>query len=323
MAWWRVVLVVFLGMSSVSQAGIIDLGEYNLVVRENFEVTSSDTQGRSAIGGDLIVNGQYNLGTLINDQVDNLQVVAGNIIKTQPNKNLHVQGVVEYSGQLLNDDNDTNGSLNGQFVEVDSPSIDFEQMFAEYNALSQALGLIEPTGSFSNPWASRVEFQADTNAGQALQVFNIQASELQGINEIAFSNNTNGQQVVINIFGDLDYNVGNIVNWNIVDSDVLLHFVDATTINLNSSVHASIFAPGADIFASAGEVKGQIIANSWSALSPTQINYDLFTNVEYIEPSTQVEVSEPQTLLIWIVSLAFLLFARKKIAINTVNEDRV
>lgn len=86
MSLLRVVLVALLGSSLVAEASIIDLGDYNVFVRQNFEVSASDTQGRSAIGGDLIVNGQYNLGTLLNEQMDNLQVVGGNIIKSQPNK---------------------------------------------------------------------------------------------------------------------------------------------------------------------------------------------------------------------------------------------
>lgn len=270
------VIVVGLFFSQIVNAGVIDLGtaeEYTIFIKETYEYATGDVQGHSAIGGEVTnLSGQQN-----------------------------------YFGQMLDE------------LNIPTPPAllttaeQFGDAFEHLVDLSTALAENSNTGTVTKPWSSKLELTASAGTGNNdIHYFSFDAADLLNVTEIAISGIYSGQ-VVLNITGtNADISWGgqyiNDVYLNYSDSsvegrsevDVLYNFVDATYIEMDGTVYASILAPQANVVGTGSVTQwGQLIANSWRTESASQFNYEPLAPAD----SSITDVSEPSSFILLMLAL--------------------
>ncbi|MDO6721307.1 choice-of-anchor A family protein [Psychrosphaera sp. 1_MG-2023] len=272
------VLVIVIGLlfSHIASAGMIDLGaaeEYTVFIKETYEYSTGDVQGHSAIGGEITnTSGQQN-----------------------------------YFGQMLDE------------LNIPTPpallttAAQYGDAFEHLIDLSTALTENSATGTVNKPWSSKLELTAAAGTGNNdIHYFSFDAADLLNVTEIAISGIFSGQ-VVLNITGaDADISWGgqyiNGLHLNYSDSsldgrsdvDVLYNFVDATYIEMDGTVYASILAPQANVIGTGSVTQwGQLIANSWRTESASQFNYDPLSPAD----SSITDVAEPSSFILLVLVL--------------------
>ena len=337
-------LLAGLLLSGQSLAGPIDFGQagkYNAFIKEDYSVTSSDVEGRVAIGGNFSVNGGYDIGTQILDygMGDGPSlVVGGDIVKTGTGS-LNIYQSATLPNPVLGDVV-LGGTFSGGPSSLGSITenssnlpVDFDTSFAELEALSHQLAQQSDMAVIDHGWA--LEFAIDPNlvSDEEVYVFNI----TQDMFATDWYVNTDGMgedaTVVFNIANKdsstVDFSQANVFlndSANPYDSSnplsgyfnkgfangepplqLLYNFDNVDQLYLNSDLYGSVLAPTADIIANESTIYGQVIGNSWQG--NMQINYNPF---EPVPPGT-TPVPEPAAL--WLFALAAaLMFARKKLA---------
>jgi len=337
-------VIVSLLLSFQALADTIDFGQaskYNAFVKKNYSVTSSDVEGRVAVGGNLYVDGGYDIGTQIIDygMGDGPSlVVGGDVIKTKGgNFNVYqsstlpspVLGDVVIGGTLTGGPNEI-GSLTQKSTNL---PVDFNNAFAHLENLSEQLSARTAYGEVDDKgWA--LAFSVDENVvpEDGVYVFNVTQQQFATDWYINTDGMADNATFVFNITNDngsvVDFSQANIFlssGANPFDStdplsgynnkgaanaqaplQVLYNFYGASQLNLNSDLYGSILAPTADIKANASTIYGQVIGKSWQG--NMQINYNPFDPVG--TPTTPVP--EPSTFIIFALAFA-LMIARKKL----------
>jgi choice-of-anchor A domain-containing protein len=321
-------------------------GKYGAFVKNNYSVTSSDVEGRVAVGGDLNIDGGYDIGTQIIDfgMGDGPSlVVGGNINKTgggflnvyqsaftSPN----VGGDIVLGG-TLNGGPTTSGTVTENSTDL---PVDFANAFSHLENLSQELSQRTDASTVTdNGW--NLEFTVDPSVvpEDGVYVFNV----TQDIFTTDWYVNTDGMAddatIVFNVSNNsdsvVDFSQANIyltTGANPTDSSdplsgyynkgaanvdtplqVLYNFYGASQLNLNSDLYGSILAPTADIKANSSVIYGQVIGQSWEG--NMQINYNPF---EPVGGGDTTPVPEPSTFVIFALALALLL-GRNKFSIKS------
>ncbi|WDE01942.1 choice-of-anchor A family protein [Thalassomonas actiniarum] len=337
-------LLAGLLISGQTLAGPIDFGQasqYNAFIKEDYSVTSSDVEGRVAVGGNLTVNGGYDIGTQIidYDMGDGPSLVVGGDINKTGTGSLNVYQSATLPNPVLGDvvlgGTFTGGpSSIGSITENSSNlPVDFSGAFAELEALSHQLAQESDIAVIDHGWA--LEFALDPNLvfEDEVYVFNVS----QDMFATDWYVNTDGMgedaTVVFNIANDngstVDFSQANVFltdSSNPFDSSdplsgyfnkgtannepplqLLYNFDDVDLLNLNSDLYGSVLAPTADIKANESTIYGQVIGKSWQG--NMQINYNPFKPV----PPDTTPVPEPEGLLLFALGLA-LVFARKQLS---------
>ncbi|MFT5757890.1 MAG: choice-of-anchor A domain-containing protein [Alteromonadaceae bacterium] len=344
------VILASLLVSFQSFADAINLGDaskYNAFIKKDFSVVTSDVEGRIAVGGNLNIGSQYDIGTQINNfgmGSGPSLVVGGNIVKNGSG-NLGVYrsetpselGDAVLSGALtINGGSATIGNLTQHSTNL---PVDFDSAFAHLETLSKQLSERTATSTTDHGWA--LEFKVDPNVipDDNVYVFNVTQDQFT----TDWYVNTDGMKedatVVFNISNPssstVTFSQANVFLANGSDpfksSDplsgyfnkgaangeppvqVLYNFYGASQLNLNTSdLFGSILAPTADIVSAAGQLYGQVIGKSWSTPgNQTQINYNPF---EPVPGTPTTPVPEPSTLLSFALALVIML-GRKKLSL--------
>ncbi|WDE10157.1 choice-of-anchor A family protein [Thalassomonas haliotis] len=337
-------LLAGLLISGQSLAGPIDFGQasqYNAFIKEDYSVTSSDVEGRVAVGGNLTVNGGYDIGTQIIDynmgEGPSL-VVGGDINKTGTGSlNVYQSATLPYPvlGDVV-----LGGTFNGGPSSIGTVTenssnlpVDFNGAFAELEALSHQLAQEADMAVIDHGWALEFALDANLVSEDKVYVFNI----TQDMFATDWYVNTDGMgedaTVVFNIANNngstVDFTQANVFltdSSNPFDSSdplsgyfnksaannepplqLLYNFDDVDQLFLNSDLYASVLAPTADIKANESTIYGQVIGNSWQG--NMQINYNPFQPV----PPGTTPVPEPEGLLLFALALT-LMTVRKKLA---------
>ncbi|MEW6989076.1 collagen-binding domain-containing protein [Colwelliaceae bacterium 6441] len=338
----KIAFIASLLFSLQAYADSINLGDaskYNAFVKGNYKVTSSDVEGRVAVGGNLTIDGGYDIGTKINDfgmGSGPSLVVGGDINKTGPG-NLNVYRSSTLPNPVLGDVV-LGGTLNGGPSDIGTLTensnnlpVDFDNAFAHLENLSNQLSQRTAVNADASAgW--KLDFKADPNnvPSDNIYVFNVSQDQLRtqwgglrtdwhldttgmAADATVVFNITNSNGTVVdftqsNIFLNGNdplsayYNKGTANNKPPVQ--VLYNFNGASQLNLNTDLYGSILAPTADIKANSSVIWGQVIGQSWEG--NMQINYNPFDPVGSTTP-----VPEPATYLSFLIALAIMLVRRK------------
>lgn len=169
-------------------AGPVDFGQasdYNLFLKQNFNINGSDTQGRVAVGGDMVVNGGHDVGFKIDafgmGSGPSL-VVAGNVIKTgSGNLNVYEDGahLSPHSGDLVYAGSVSGNNIEANLIQVDSNQlpVDFDSAFNHLNQLSQELAGRTVSATTEHKW-SQLEFNPTTTPPDNVYVFNVTQEQI-------------------------------------------------------------------------------------------------------------------------------------------------
>jgi choice-of-anchor A domain-containing protein len=302
----------------------------NLLVFKDLSATSSDVQGRVAVGGDMSVSG-YSINTTGNQQAlyggngltvgGDLKigggsywgntVVGGNLTSTGgasfPGGSVQVGGDVNANGQWLSSSNLSYGGTATNLAGYQSGvhkadagtsfslGLDFAAEQTRLTSLSAQLDGLANTGSAGLQWST---FNLDAQ-GANLAVFDVSAADVN--NNLALLNLGSDATVIINVHGSsVSFGGHGITNFS--GGRVLFNLVDATSVSFSGGMVASFLAPLANFSTTWGHIDGQVIANSWSG--SVQVNDAAFTGTL----PTIAAVPEPETYALLLAGLAVVIF---------------
>lgn len=355
MQWLRhfSVLVSLLGLSFSSLAGSINLGQaadYNVFVRQNFTVTGSDTEGKVAVGGNLVVQGQYNFGVMSTDKNAPEVVVGGNVSKTGAGSLVVHQGGEHQYGQLVYQGS-MSGTLGGGTASKTSQlPVNFSTAFSHLDNLSATLAAqTTPSVQISRDSQNGILtfMPAKANADN-VYVFNLTQEDYQNFNQIKVDNRyiSKDALIVFNLsnptgvtgpdwqqnrctagqtrcfeLSNKHFSIGDMNNLgagrNLIDQHLLFNFAGITDLKVTGSVFGSILAPKSNIVSTGGVIWGQVIANSWTSHgwpnggAATQVNWSALK-----VPPGGAKVSSPAPLYLLLLLFVPLLARRRQAALN-------
>jgi choice-of-anchor A domain-containing protein len=269
----RIILIALAAASAAGASAQVfgAAADYNAFVLNAYNGFNSDSEGRVAIGGNATLQ-NYDIGLL--NPGGNALVVGGNLSFTNGTVrgNSVAGGSAAYSGV---------GFTNGGSAQSGTP-INFGAASDYLMDVSEVWAALASSGSAQTQFGSLKLTGANAN----LNVFNINASQLQGISEVNI-NVPEGAGVIINVAGSnvtfpqIGYNYNGSQNREKF-ANVAWHLPDAKTVGMNS-LNGTLFAPKAAVNGGFGAINGQLIAGSFNG--PLQMNNVLYTaNAPVPEP---------------------------------------
>jgi len=336
-------------VSAGAMADSIDLGQasnYNIFVKGDYTVETSDVEGRVAVGGDLNVNGGYDVGTHVTEfgMGDGPSLVVGGDINKSGTGFLNV-----YNSQALDIDGTAavGGSVNlsqgGIEAQIESGSelpVNFDSAFAHLENLSEQLANRTANGQVADEgW--KLDFTVDPNVvpEDGVYVFNVTQDmfttdwylHTEGLADDAtiVFNISNPGSTSVNLtqstlfLNDHTDRMSSYFTAGAENQDpsfqVLYNFHGVNTLEIGTELYGSVLAPTADItMAGAGTppIYGQVIGKSWE--SNSQINFNPFDPI-----GDPTNVSEAPTIVM--VALAFVvLFGRRmKLTMPTLSRRKL
>ncbi len=310
------VITVSLLLSSASSAiaGVIDLGaaaNYNAFIHKDFSATSSDVEGRVAVGGNMSMS-NYSVNIKNGTQL---------YADTSTSPALVVGGNLNFSsGQIAGDVNvaggytptDTGTITNGALTTGGISPIDFDSEFEKLINQSTYLASLDANGTATTKWSSQYLAGGGINdLANDLHVFHLDASDML-LTDYLLAEVDKDDTVIFNVAGtDIATSWGNfggsdnfLAN---MSENILFNFYEAETLTINAALFGSVLAPKAHIESPHSVIWGQVIADSWNG--NTQINDNAFTGHSSNSPAT---VPEPSTLAIFSLGIMGLASRRFK-----------
>ncbi len=262
-------------LASASHAQSLSaLRDYSVITKENFS-TTSDVEGRTLVGGNLVARNSSNFAIKLRDVVspsDYTLQVEGSVSTGNP---LQINaGSMELGGSQ----NRRVINFNGGGKLVQNSEADYGSLRDQLDKASETLADVKSNGSISSPGTQPAAFRFTSQAeNNGIAVFSVNAQDL--------FNNTRVQQielvlngasaVLINVAGkSIDWKGGSLVGEftkNSVRPNIVWNFFEADTIKLNSkNMMGQILAPNALVTA-AGIIDGSIYAKSFTTTSEVHL----------------------------------------------------
>ncbi|WP_422012364.1 choice-of-anchor A family protein [Roseateles sp.] len=297
----RLALIATLFAAFSAHAGPITLGldaSMNLLAFGNMNVSSSDVEGRVAVGGNATIS-NYSINTKTGSSAlyaGTGLTVGGNLSFTSGS----IWGGVQVGGSYAPSQS---GTVKGGVQS--GTSVDFTAERARLAQLSQAWDAMANTGSVIDQWGT-LHFSA---AGQSLAVFDINASDL--VKNLQIDALAPDAQILINVHGS-SVDFGNHGYTNFTKGQVIFNLVDAVSVLLNGGVNASLLAVNATVNQGWGQINGQVVVNNWN--TSMQVNDAPIpgtTSLRQPTPSAQT-VPEPGSVALVGLALAAGLLVRRR-----------
>lgn len=343
--WLKFVVTCFALTTGFAQAGSISLGQaanYNMFVKENFSATSADTEGAVAIGGNMIINGGYDVGFVTGSGNAASLTVGGDIVKSGTgalnvyNGNYTIgaapygtPGNLVYGGTIQNNGGSINASTKQQ-----PPAINFNTAFSQLEQLSSTLAsMTSPVTTNRNTQDKILTFKPAVASASNVYVFELTQADLENFHTVRIDNSSISKDALI-VF-NMSNKAGNVASYQdptltcspatpscftlrqntyqignqTTDSNtklaqnVLFNFNGINDLRISSSVYGSILAPKAAINAPTGVIWGQVIAKSWTGNE--QVNFNPL-NI----PTGQPTVSAPPAWALMLLPLLLVIRRR-------------
>lgn len=253
--------------------------QFDVVVKNNFTLDNAHIHGSSAVGGNVVLNGNKSeFGNNMNPAAGPALVVAGNVVM---NTGANVNGSKTANigsltlGQSVDDQGlnaPGNLRLEAQTVNVGAVGLDFNAAFDEFALLSQSLADLASTVVLSSLTSGDAQNRT-LNLGftGANNVLNLSYEDFLSIKNIQVGNpGADAGSWIINV--DLDgYNGDAIVqnrNGNDDGADLILwNFFGASTLTLQNQFYGTVLAAEIDFTHNGNNLKGQVIASSFTMLN--------------------------------------------------------
>ena len=293
----------------------------NLLVFEDFAPTSSDVEGRVAVGGNANIKGGYSIndhklagtaltvrgnlsfssGTITGDTS-----VGGNLVSNYSgsfNGNVAVGGNFDAAAGISGSSNtvtvwgNTTGYQNWYQPQLlkgsgtFSQGVDFDALRTSLTSLSTRLDGLAAASAVDS-WSTLMFNASNANGINVFDITSAQALQNMQINGLG----ANGT-VIINVLGStVDFGNHGFTNFN---NRVLFNLPEATTLQLGW-VAASILAPFASVGSGgSGVVLGQVVVNNWA--SGVQIN-----DVPFVGHVPLAPIPEPETYAMLLAGLGLM-----------------
>lgn len=265
-----------IALAAPAAASAETAADFNLFVLKDMQVSSSDTEGRVAVGGNATLT-SYSVGFPHASASDVNLVVGGDLTATNGSTvgETIVGGTSSFTGW----------STAGLQPSGTPLPVDFAAEGARLTALSGLLDGYADVGtlSFNDPaCASRNCQTTFQSATSGLNVFHLDGAKASNTNTFNF-NLAPGAMVLVNVSGSFGHifdagifvNGVQIDNWNNgVASQILWNFADAEDLSFHGiAMIGSVLAPNADYLGGWGSLNGQLVVkNFYDTNGATQIN---------------------------------------------------
>ena len=254
-----------LAVSAGSAASADTARDYNLLLSGNFSASSSDIEGRAAVGGSFTAS-NYSVGaTLGSGNADTYNLIAGGAITFNGGS---VKGNVLGSSISTSGFGYGSGNYGKTYATGGVSPIDIAGEMSRLSALSDALD--NTPSAFGTVGTSLFQYSQYflTGSDAKLDIFDLDGAKLAGYSGMVITVPTSAM-VVFNISGGnvsmnsagVSLNGSQLTNYNPYNTRVLYNFYDATQLAM-SVAYGSVLAPGAAITAPYGVADGQVFARS-------------------------------------------------------------
>ncbi len=223
-------MTLFVSVLFATQASAvaIDLGQaskFNAFLKGDFITTGNDTEGRVAVGGNVIVDGGHDIGAEIKDLslADGPSlVVGGNVIKTgngsfniygKNSTAIHHDGEITYAGKITNNGKEITSAVSGnveanfnKVINAELP-VDFESAFQHLdnlstnlmNATAHAIGIKDNgEGGAEVSWGP-LNFTPTKESSDNVYVFNVTQEQVNTANEWSVNGVSDDATIIFNI----------------------------------------------------------------------------------------------------------------------------
>ena len=246
-----------LAVANPSAAQAATAIDYNLFVLNNMTVTSGDTEGSVAVGGNANVS-SYSVGNQASAGATNF-VVRGNLTAGSGS----AKGSTIVGGTAS-----ASVGQNKPFTTTLLPSgtplpVDFTAEAQRLTLLAAGLSGYASNGTVGTvPWGGQFTLNATLTG---LNVFDISAAALATSNTFTI-NLAAGQTALINVKGGAaSFTGGLVINGGGSASDVLWNFYDATSLNIQyTNMLGTVLAPKATFTSGGGQMHGTLIVNNFT-----------------------------------------------------------
>lgn len=295
----RTALLTALLAATSAHAGPISLGldsSLNLLAFGNMTVSSSDVEGRVAVGGNATLSG-YSINTKTGASAlypGTGLTVGGNLAFTS--------GTV-WGGAVVGGSYTPNASGNVIGGVTQGQGFAFASEYQRLTGLSGTLDALANTGSVVNQWGT-LHFDA---AGQSLAVFDISAAD--AARNMQIDGLLAGAQVLINIHGStVDFGNHGYTGFN--KGQVLFNLPDAVNVLLNGGINASLLAANASVGAGWGQINGQVVVKDWN--SSVQVNDAPLPPARPLTPGGTQRLPEPGSITLVGLALGAAALMRRR-----------
>ena len=291
-------LIAALSTAVTAHAGPISLGldaSLNLLVFGNMNVSSSDVEGRAAVGGNAVISGYS-----VNTKTGSSALYGGTGLTV--GGNLAFSNGSIWSGAVVGGSYTPNASGTVMGGVLHGQGFAFASEQQRLAGLSTTLDALANTGSAVDQWGT-LHFNA---AGQTLAVFDIQAAD--ALKNMQIDGLMAGAQILINVHGTaVDF--GNHGYTGFSKGQVLFNLPEAASLVLNGGIDASLLALDASVGPGWGQINGQVVVKDWN--SSVQVN-DAPMPVIASRPTQVQRLPEPASLALVGLGLVAAAFARRR-----------
>ncbi len=257
---------IVLDAACAGSAASADLFDWNLVVRQNLNITS-EVDGSALIGGNVTGTSNYAVQTVTNPNGVGLAV--GGDIAAGTNVQVNNGGNLAYAGNIFGIAN-----LNGGGSSYYQPAVSnmVSDAFAEAAAMSAYLGSLSATGTVDG--AGNMNAATTTIGSEQVAVYAMTQATIAGLGQLNL-NLGSADIVVINFdasgsggaasFAAPPNFVGGLNQAN--SSRIIWNFLNTTSLTVNNNFNGSILAADADLALLGGGINGTVIVDSVSAMN--------------------------------------------------------
>lgn len=296
----RLALTAALLAATATHAGPVSLGldaSLNLLAFGNMNVSSSDVEGRVAVGGNATI-GSYS----INTKTGSSALYSGTGLTVGGNLNFTSGSI--WSGAVVGGSYTPHQSGTVMGGVTTGQAFAFASEYQRLTSLSATLDAMGNTGAAVNQWGT-LHFNT---AGQMLSVFDIQAAD--ALRNMQIDGLVEGAQVLINIHGtSVDFGNHGYTGFN--KGQVLFNLPDAANVLLNGGINASLLATNASVAQGWGQINGQVVVKDWN--SSVQVNDAPMPGTSRPQTPSQVQrLPEPGSLALAGLGLLAAGLARRR-----------
>lgn len=292
----RLALAASLLAAGAAHAVPIGLGldsSLNLLAFGNMNVSSSDVEGRVAVGGNASLGGYS-----INTKTGSSALYNGTGLTVGGNLSFSSGSV--WGGAIVGGSYTPSPSGTVMGGVQGGRGFAFASEQQRLAALSSTLDALTNTGSAVDQWGT-LHFDA---TGQSLAVFDIQAADAAW--NLQIDGLASGAQILVNVHGaSVDFGNHGYTGFN--KGQVLFNLPEATSIILNGGINASLLALNASVGQGWGQINGQVVVKNWN--SSVQVN-DAPMPVQ--SQSQTQHVPEPASLTLAGLGLVAATLARRR-----------
>lgn len=324
------ILASLFATSSISHATLLGpAADYNVFLFGDMNVWGSDSEGRIAVGGNIIRMSNYSIG-LLADPAEYSIVAGGNVnfgSGSVSNGGIFAEGDIQLSHFYVHGKVTANGAISGATggtiegnVLPNAPDvslIDFASEYSYLSSTSHALAAMAANGTTSvTPWKA-----ISLTGTEDINIFNINGNDLSHAVSLTF--NIGADDIaIVNVSGNSDTfkNFG-IFGYEGRQGNILYNFYEADQLTIGGiGIAGSILAPDASVIFNPGHIDGTLIAHSLTGNGQSNLylfDHDLFNHDAPVQP-----VPEPATVILLGCGLAGIFIIRKKIFWATTQKSK-